>query len=915
MNKTCPPGSRSTRFLRSFCALMSCLLAALIVSHVPAKGADPLVNIQAGVKLSWPSVSGSSYRVQWAPTASGPWTDLGAAIPGTGTPLTAYDSAASGSRVYQIVETPPASLTVNIIPGNPQAMARITWTTTAGAQYQPETTDNLFSSNWTSVGPLITGDGNVKEVQLPVTGTPGFFRLRMPPVILPPSNVQSSTSGVANTIALSWTASTTSGVTGYRVLYGTTSGNLNKTVEFGNVTTGNIPGLEAGQVYYFAVVALTSSGQSVASSVISAQNNVTPLFSSFTALEPAITIDTPTALITKFSDRARDRHAREGAPADPVHDFKAYDHYLTFYWEERTISVVVTDTVGRGGSTVLFAYDHISPATITGGISKSNFRAWFRGIGTVAEYNDNRLVTIQSPQPSQPQVPPYHYETTITRNQNYNRALQVGDRIEIEISQFIDHPVNGRTNYYGTVLLYVVGQGIVPWYAGMDKDGSVDNPATTNLNERLDSWPMPQTAWMGGKVTLPYQYSNEPAERFKQHAGNISYINGQPFMLGRRLHHTDFGTGVHSEGGNPVFTEHMNQLGPKYIGRSCVTCHINNGRALPPATGAQMLQTVVKVGSNAAGAPHPTLGSVLQPRITSGTAEAGVTLASYTNTNGTYGDGTAYSLRKPNYTFTGVTPSFFSARLSPPLVGMGLLEAVNDADILALADPNDTNGDGISGRVSVVIDPETGEQRIGRFTSKGGRAKVKHQVAGALNTDMGVTTALFPTLDGDSSPSPVEVSADDLEKMTKYVSLLGVAAKRNLLDADVISGETLFATAGCAKCHVPTLTTSAYHPYAELRSQTIRPYSDLLLHDMGPGLADNMGEGVASGAEWRTAPLWSLGLTAGVSGGEAYLHDGRARTVEEAILWHGGEGEAAKEAFRTMTAAQRNAIVKFIKAL
>jgi CxxC motif-containing protein (DUF1111 family) len=292
-----------------------------------------------------------------------------------------------------------------------------------------------------------------------------------------------------------------------------------------------------------------------------------------------------------------------------------------------------------------------------------------------------------------------------------------------------------------------------------------------------------------------------------------------------------------------------------------------------------------------------------------------VTLASYTNTDGTYGDGTAYSLRKPNYTFTGTTPTFFSARLTPPLVGMGLLEAVSDSAILALADPDDANGDGISGRVATVIDPETGEQRIGRFTSKGGRAKVKHQIASALNTDMGVTTALFPILDGETSASPVEVSAADLELMTKYVSLLGVAAKRNLRDADVISGETLFTTAGCAKCHAPTMTTSAYHPYAELRGQTIRPYSDLLLHDMGPGLADNMGEGVASGAEWRTAPLWSLGLTAGVSGGEAYLHDGRARTIEEAILWHGGEGEAAKEAFRTMTAAQRNAIVKFIKAL
>jgi CxxC motif-containing protein (DUF1111 family) len=246
---------------------------------------------------------------------------------------------------------------------------------------------------------------------------------------------------------------------------------------------------------------------------------------------------------------------------------------------------------------------------------------------------------------------------------------------------------------------------------------------------------------------------------------------------------------------------------------------------------------------------------------------------------------------------------------------MGLLEAVSESTILAMADPDDANGDGISGRAQVVLDPQTGVQRIGRFTSKAARATVKHQIAGALNTDMGVTTTIFPKLDGETTSNAAEVSDTELDQMNKYVSLLGVASKRNLRDQDVIDGEVLFTTAGCAKCHVTTLTTSAYHPLAELRNQTIHPYTDLLLHDMGPGLADNLGEGVATGAEWRTAPLWSLGLTAGVSGGEAYLHDGRARTIEEAILWHGGEGQTAKEAFRTMSASQRNAVVKFIKAL
>ena len=151
--------------------------------------------------------------------------------------------------------------------------------------------------------------------------------------------------------------------------------------------------------------------------------------------------------------------------------------------------------------------------------------------------------------------------------------------------------------------------------------------------------------------------------------------------------------------------------------------------------------------------------------------------------------------------------------------------------------------------------------------------------------------------------------------MTRYVALLGVGARRDLSDAQALQGEVLFSSANCTACHTPTLTTSPYHPNAELRNQTIHPYTDLLLHDMGPGLADNMGEGVATGSEWRTAPLWNIGLTAGVSGGEAYLHDGRAQTLEEAILWHGGEAEDSKEVFRNMSAADRAALIKFLQSL
>ena len=180
---------------------------------------------------------------------------------------------------------------------------------------------------------------------------------------------------------------------------------------------------------------------------------------------------------------------------------------------------------------------------------------------------------------------------------------------------------------------------------------------------------------------------------------------------------------------------------------------------------------------------------------------------------------------------------------------------------------------------------------------------------------MGVTTSIFPVLDGATGSSPVELSDIDLTNWTRYISCLGVNARRSLTDTQALHGEQLFASANCVQCHTPTLQTGSYHPFSELRNQTIHPFTDMLLHDMGPGLADSLGEGNATGAEWRTAPLWSIGLTVGVSGGEAYLHDGRARTLAEAILWHDGEAAASKEAFRTMSAADRAALIAFLKSL
>lgn len=323
-----------------------------------------------------------------------------------------------------------------------------------------------------------------------------------------------------------------------------------------------------------------------------AEPRIVPLYDETTKLEPATTEETSEALITRFADRARDRHAREG-------NFHSYDHYLSFYWEERTIGIEIVDRVAKGGKDITVNYNTLAP------LGAPEFRAFFRGINTVAEYSFNKLA---------PLIAPNRYSVTLSTNVREKRPLQIGDTIEMEISQFLKEVKNGRKNYYGTTVLYVVGKGIVPW------EGKGD---------LLDSAPLPEQAWLGGLTTLPYQYSNEPKERFKQLAGNIAPVSAQPFMLGRRLHHTDFADGSHSEKGNPVFDEQKGKLGPQFVAQSCIACHINNGRALTPEIGKPMYQTVIKVGTDAKGTPHPKLGNALQPQSSDDKPEASASIASW----------------------------------------------------------------------------------------------------------------------------------------------------------------------------------------------------------------------------------------------------------------------------------------------
>ena len=493
--------------------------------------------------------------------------------------------------------------------------------------------------------------------------------------------------------------------------------------------------------------------------------------------------------------------------------------------------------------------------------------------------------------------------------------MAVGQFMEIESSQFLDTPPVGRDNYYGTVFLYEIGNGgLVPWYTVGDH--------ADQASERENSHKLDEKSWLGGRTTLPYQYSDEPDNHFIQMATNLSGADAQPFVLGRRVLHTNFNTGVHDEPDNPIFAENVGKAQARYINVTCNSCHVRNGRGVTPEAGKQLYGMVMKVG-DATGKPHPKLGGVLQPQGAG--AEGYATIASWIEANG---------LRKPGYAFTGPTPTNYSARQTPQLVGLGLLEAIPETTVQGLEDADDANGDGISGRANIIPDPKTGEPRLGRFGWKAGKVNLAHQIAGAFNSDMGVMTSLLPKPDCGSEQTDCvpaagsQIADSSLKNLVTYIRLLGVRAQRGFKDPVVVQGEALFAAAGCAACHVPTLKTGAFHPKPELRNQTIHPYTDLLLHDMGPGLADNLPEGLASGAEWRTPPLWGIGLSPCVTGGVVgpfqkqtctpdanYLHDGRARTLEEAILWHGGEGGKAAANFKAMGMDDKSALIKFLQSL
>jgi CxxC motif-containing protein (DUF1111 family) len=429
---------------------------------------------------------------------------------------------------------------------------------------------------------------------------------------------------------------------------------------------------------------------------------------------------------------------------------------------------------------------------------------------------------------------------------------------------------------------------------------------------------IPVTVNLGGDTTRVV--ASDKAYTFL--AANAPPERQRAFLFGNRLFNANWAE-------FPASVKAFDGLGPTFNRNSCSGCHVRDGRGQPPQSAdAPMDSMLVRISVPGSNAPHPVYGDQLNDRAIPGVKPEGRAGIAYDELPGEYGDGKPYTLLKPKLNFVEanygpLTGVLTSPRVAPAVVGLGLLEAVPVATLEALADPDDANGDGISGRINRVTN-HAGRPAVGRFGWKANVATLAEQAAGAAIGDIGITTSLFPDQNcsteqadciGAMGEHEPEMSDSFLERLVVYIQTLAVPQARPRDERAFRDGLATFTTMGCVGCHVPTLQTDGTSVLPELRNQTFHPFTDLLLHDMGDGLADHRPDGSATGTEWRTPPLWGLGLTETVNGHDRLLHDGRARGFAEAILWHGGEAEAAAEAFRTAPENERIALIEFLRSL
>lgn len=445
----------------------------------------------------------------------------------------------------------------------------------------------------------------------------------------------------------------------------------------------------------------------------------------------------------------------------------------------------------------------------------------------------------------------------------------------------------------------------------------------------------PGEALAGGKATV----NKRDVNAFSMPSANLSPVRRLDFSVGNSFFRSPWVIA-------PSTTTARDGLGPLFNTNACQNCHIKDGRGHPPEpndVNAVSMLVRLSIPDDPAQAelikkngvlPEPTYGGQLQDMSVPSVEPEGRVRIEYEPMPVRFRDGTVVELRKPTLSIThlGYGPMHpetrASVRVAPPMIGLGLLEAIPDAAILANADPDDQDDDGISGRPNWVWDDEQQAVAMGRFGWKAGQPNLNQQNVHAFSGDMGLTTSLrnfddctpaqadcLAAPNGNGPDGEPEVSDNILRLVLFYSRNLGVPARRNIENPQVLAGKNLFYKAGCQQCHTPQFKTRHDAAEPELANQVIRPYSDLLLHDMGAELADNRTEFQATGREWRTPPLWGIGLTQTVSGHTQFLHDGRARDLLEAVLWHGGEAQAAQRQVLAFDAQQRSALLAFLNSL
>ena len=425
----------------------------------------------------------------------------------------------------------------------------------------------------------------------------------------------------------------------------------------------------------------------------------------------------------------------------------------------------------------------------------------------------------------------------------------------------------------------------------------------------------------GGSTTV----FNAGPNAFGMPLANISRLNRRAHVVGNSFFNKNW---VFS----PSSTTARDGLGPLFHARSCSSCHVKDGRGAPTNDSSTSIGLLFRLSVPGKSSGDPVLGVQLATKAAPGVEPEGTVNIRYEEKEVGFDNLKTASLRKPQYELIANdhygkphAEIQFGPRIAQQLVGVGLLEAVTDKTILANADPNDEDGDGISGKPNYILNPESKKRELGRFGWKANEANLRTQTASAFLRDMGITSPIHPMEDFTEPQkekinltliaNPPDIDDSKFERVVTYLRTLAPPAQRNANDPSVKRGDILFNKIGCSKCHIPTLRTGSITAIDELKNQSIKPYTDLLLHDMGEGLADGLKDSLASGSEWRTPPLWGIGLTKTVNGNTFFLHDGRARSIEEAILWHGGEGSKSRKNYSSLSFDEKNDLLNFINSL